>query len=198
MPSFVKKNRRLYLTFLFISWNYFISGVHTEGLTSFKLNAPKKLIQQQTTDRISLTCLMIVRDEAENLSKNLPLWGRNFFDAYVIAIDDRTIDNTSDVLNHYIQPETPRYIFKYNFTNFGKARTECLQAAYEQFSHISHIFMIDPDWRPNMTTIKKSDLELDVEAYQFKIWDRSGVSVRYANWLALNQKNLSFAYYVSP
>lgn len=155
-----------------------------------------KILDPIPKDSISLACLMIIRNEAENLSKNLPLWGNHFFDAYVIAIDSRTTDNSFQVLHSILPPDTPRYIFEYNFTNFGKARTDVLHAANQHFSTISHVFMIDPDWKPKMSTIQKQDLELDVEAYQFKIWDASDVSVRYANWLALNQPNLSFAYYV--
>ena len=56
--------------------------------------------------------------------------------------------------------------------------------------------MVDPDWKPDMKTINKNDLELNIDAYQFKIWDRSGMSTRHANWLAKQQKNLTFAYYV--
>jgi len=141
---------------------------------------------------------MIVRDEAENLQKHLPLWTHHqFCNAFVIAIDSRTIDSTHQILTQTIPSNIPHHIYISNFTNFGQARTNVLQQAYLYYANMTHIFMMDPDWKPNITSLDKSNLSLDIEAYQFKIWDRSGVSIRYANWLALHQPNLTFAYYVS-
>ena len=56
--------------------------------------------------------------------------------------------------------------------------------------------VIDPDWKPNMDLINKADLSLSVTAYEFKIWDRSGITTRNCNWLMLHQPGLTFDYYV--
>eukprot|EP00957_Ditylum_brightwellii_P046894 3559431-Ditylum_brightwellii.AAC.1 len=144
----------------------------------------------------SLVCVMIVRDESENLEKNIPLWGEDFFDAFVVAVDDRTEDNSVQVLESVIKPNIPRHIFNYTFDNFGAARTRALEETYRRFSNISHVFIIDPDWKPVKGTIAKYDLQHNIDAYSFKIWDRSGMSTRKANWLARHQPNLTFAYYV--
>jgi len=54
----------------------------------------------------------------------------------------------------------------------------------------------DPDWKPNMALINKSDLNFDFDTYQFKIWDRSGITTRNTNWLMRHQEGLYFDYYV--
>ena len=70
----------------------------------------------------TLACLMIVRDERHNLLNNLPLWPVNFFDAYVIAVDDRTQDDTLQVLERVIPQHVPRHVFNYTFEGFGPSR----------------------------------------------------------------------------
>ena len=64
------------------------------------------------------------------------------------------------------------------------------------FPHITHVFSIDPDWVPNAQTLRKADLEMNVNSYQFKVWDRSGMSTRKVNWLARHVPGLKFEYYV--
>ena len=68
--------------------------------------------------------------------------------------------------------------------------------AWRVFPNITHVMVVDPDWKPNMSLIKKSDLTLSTTSYEFKIWDRSGITTRNCNWLMLHQPGLTFDYYV--
>ena len=188
--------RSLFIFYLPIIFSNIITII--SSYTTIKLKINKEVESKPT-----LACLMIVRDEAENLQTNLPKWNNNenngnFFDAYVIGIDDRTKDNSTDIITNYLDSKSiPYHIFYQTFIDFGTSRTKVLEETYKYFSNnITHVFFIDPDWSPNMKTMNKDDLDLHTESYQFKIIDRSGISVRYSNWLALHQKSLSFAYYI--
>ena len=70
----------------------------------------------------TLACLMIVRDESESLARNLPLWGGGFFDAYIVAVDDRTTDDTVAVLRSVIPENVPQHVFHHTFQDFGSSR----------------------------------------------------------------------------
>jgi hypothetical protein len=100
----------------------------------------------------------MVRDESFNIRANLPLWGSSFFDAYVFAVDERTVDDTWKALDESIPAGAPRFIFNYTFDGFGPARTLVFEKAWEHFPNITHVLVADPDWRPDMKTINKSDL----------------------------------------
>ncbi len=100
----------------------------------------------------------MVRDESFNIRANLPLWGSSFFDAYVIAVDERTVDDTWKALDDAIPAGVPRLIFNYTFDGFGPARTLVFEKAWERFPNITHVLVGDPDWKPNMKTINKADL----------------------------------------
>ena len=56
--------------------------------------------------------------------------------------------------------------------------------------------VVDPDWKPNMSLIKKEDLAGPHDSYQFKIWDRSGITTRNCNWLMAHKEGHYFDYYV--
>ena len=106
----------------------------------------------------TIACLFMVRDESHNIRLNLPLWGPDFFDAYVVAIDHRTIDETWKALEETIPKHIPRYLFNYTFDGFGPARTLVFEKAWEHFPEITHVMVGDPDWKPDMKSIRKSDL----------------------------------------
>ena len=145
---------------------------------------------------------MMVRDERHNLLHNLPLYqdgndgSGDFFDAYVIAVDTRTTDDTLAVLQQVIPSHIPKHIFNYTFDGFGPARTLVFDEAYKHFPDITHVLVADPDWRPNPAHLNKNDLDFTHDSYQFKIWDRNGLTTRYCNWLMRHQPNLRYDYYV--
>lgn len=143
----------------------------------------------------TLACLLMVRDEAFNIEANIPLWGSDFFDAFIVAVDRRTQDDTLGALNRVIPSHVPHYIFEYEFEGFGPGRTLVFEKAWEHFSNISHVLVADPDWKPNMDLIDKSDLD-EHDSYQFKIWDRSGLTTRNSNWLMRHHEGLYFEFYV--
>jgi len=140
----------------------------------------------------------MVRDESTNIRKNLPLWTYSnvpFFDAYVIAVDSRTEDDTIEAIGE-VTKGTPTHVFEYDFKGFGQGRTEVFKEAWRVFSNITHVMVADPDWKPNMDLINKSDLISPSSSFEFLIWDRSGITTRHCNWLMRHQEGLYFDYYV--
>jgi hypothetical protein len=65
----------------------------------------------------------MVRDESHNIRSNLALWGPDFFDAYVVAIDERTVDDTVEALEETTGGK-PKHVFNYTFNGFGEGRTQ--------------------------------------------------------------------------
>ncbi|GMH82552.1 hypothetical protein TL16_g09297 [Triparma laevis f. inornata] len=153
-----------------------------------------------TSDKpISLACLLMVRDEAFNIRNNIPLWYSHdptFFDAFVVAVDERTTDDTILALEQTIPSHVSRFIYMYKFDGFGNSRTEVFKNTWSQFPNITHVMVADPDWQPNLDLINKNDLSHDIDSYQFKIWDRSGLTTRNTNWLMRHTPGLYFNYYV--
>ena len=138
---------------------------------------------------------MILRDEEVNLRSNLHLW-RNIIDYYVFLIDDRTIDNSADVIRS-ILPDPDAYIItSFKFEGFGQARTESLSVAWHHFPHASHVWVADPDWRPDVSSIIKYDLQATAMIYEFTIFDRNGVTDRVSNWLLRHRAGLRMKYHV--
>ena len=54
----------------------------------------------------------------------------------------------------------------------------------------------DPDWRVDLSTVKKSDLDLESDAFRFLIYDRNGQSTRRCDWLLKNRKGLAMRYHL--
>ena len=147
------------------------------------------------TQPVEIVMTMILRDEEVNLRSNLHLW-RNIIDYYVFLIDDRTIDNSADVIRS-ILPDPDAYIItSFQFEGFGQARTESLSVAWHHFPHASHVWVADPDWRPDVSSIIKYDLQATAIIYEFTIFDRNGVTDRVSNWLLRHRAGLRMKYHV--
>jgi tetratricopeptide (TPR) repeat protein len=148
---------------------------------------------QQGGASVSLCLLMMLRNEESNLRLNLSLW-RDLVDCYVFGIDDRTTDESEAAIAALLPPSTPRIVFKYTFDGFSAGRNELLREAWRSYSNATHVLMADPDWRPDLQTIRKNDLDLDHQTFEFMIWDRSGHTTRQVAWLQRHIPNLAFKY----
>ncbi|CAM9713169.1 unnamed protein product [Choristocarpus tenellus] len=188
----------LTLLLLKVIWSHRVlgaSGINGEPY----VNADPSLIHRvqdrggQTENEYILCMLMIVRDEEVNLRLNLPLW-RDIIDCYVVGVDDRTKDDTIQVVNAVLPANKSRFIFLYNFEGFGQARNEVLRATRNTFPHATHLLVADADWRPNLDTVDLSQLDLVHRSFQFLIWDRSGHTTRTSSWLMRNEEGLGFKY----
>ncbi len=126
----------------------------------------------------TLVMCMSLLDEESNLRLNLPLW-KDVVDAYVFGIDDRTEDNTVKAIVALLPSSVPREVVYFQFDDggFSSARNIVLRTAWAKFSWVSHIIMADPDWRPKLNTVDKSQLDHAVhKSFEFKVWDRSGTT----------------------
>ena len=121
---------------------------------------------------VSVAGLFMVRDEANNIRGNFPLW-KSFFDAYVIAVDSRTVDDTLVALQDVIPSHTPVHVFSYKFDGFGNSRTLVFEEAWKVFPHITHVLVGDPDWKPHDVDRMDKSLLADplFNGYQFKVSD---------------------------
>ena len=63
-----------------------------------------------------------------------------------------------------------------------------------KFPHMSHVFIVDPDWEPVASTISRSDLDFVHDAFAFTIFDRNSHTTRRSQWLVRHQPNISFTY----
>ena len=75
--------------------------------------------------------LMIARDEEANIRSHLALYGQGFFDAYVLGIDSKSRDDTAGAVAEILGDEIPGTVFSFEYSGLGRARTLCLQKAWE-------------------------------------------------------------------
>eukprot|EP01035_Chromulina_nebulosa_P025391 gene25391-33141_t len=138
--------------------------------------AISNLSSSEAEAKTSIVMTMICRDEEVNLRANLAQWFP-IIDFFIFLIDSRTKDNTLKVIDR-IFAGSKANSFKaitYEFEGFGQARTSSLAAAWEHFPQASHVVIADPDWRPDITTMKKSDLDLTADVFRHK----PGLKMRY-------------------
>ena len=109
----------------------------------------------------------------------------------MFAVDSRTVDDTLVAIKDSIPSQIPRHIFSYTFDGFGNSRTLVFTKAYETMPWCTHVMVIDPDWKPLQNSFDTTVLEDErFSCYQFKIWDRSGITTRNCNWLMRHVKGL--------
>mmetsp|Transcript_25503 Transcript_25503/g.37637 ORF Transcript_25503/g.37637 Transcript_25503/m.37637 type:complete len:1617 (-) Transcript_25503:131-4981(-) len=143
----------------------------------------------------SIVMTFIARDEAVNIKSNLPLWAE-VIDYFVFMIDERTTDGTESAIADVLDGRTPYEIVYHNFTGFGPARTKSLRNAWKFFPQASHVWIADPDWKPDLSTINKDDLTLEHDAFRFLIYDRNGITTRRCDWLLRHREGLAMRYHL--
>jgi hypothetical protein len=141
----------------------------------------------------SIVMTMILRDEAVNIKSNLPLW-LSVVDYFVFMVDTRTQDDTSEAIANILQNKKYK-IVPYLFEGFGPARTASLEKAWEYFSQATHVWIADPDWRPELSTININDLDSS-DVYRFIIYDRNGETTRRCDWLLRHRPGLAMRYHL--
>lgn len=142
----------------------------------------------------SLVATFIIRDEEVNLRSNLPLWA-NFTDYFTFLVDYRTVDGSLKAIDLILgTKQIPYVIQNYSFSGFGDARTASLELAYKHFGNASHVMIADPDWRPDVATINKAELDYSAPVFRFMVFDRSGETRRYIDWCLLHRPGLKMRY----
>lgn len=58
------------------------------------------------------------------------------------------------------------------------------------------MWIADPDWRPEVPTIWKEDLDFKADAFRFLVYDRNGFTTRRCDWLLRNRKGLAMRYHL--
>lgn len=144
--------------------------------------------------KYSIVMTMIIRDEEINLKSNLALW-LSIVDYFVFLVDTRTIDNSINAIETILNNSTSQYkILPNEFDGFGSSRTRSLKAAWENFPQATHVWISDPDWRPDISTININDLDLEYDVFAFKSFDRTGITTRIMHWLLKHREGLKMRY----
>ena len=59
------------------------------------------------------------------------------------------------------------------------------------------MWIADPDWRPDVSTIDKSHLNIrEYDVFRFTIVDRSGITTRQCDWLLRHRAGLAMRYHL--
>lgn len=149
-------------------------------------------------DENSIVMTMIVRDEAVNFRTNLHLW-LGIVDYFVFLVDTRTQDGSEQAISRILIPShTPFKIIHHEFDGFGSSRTRSLEHAWNFFPQATYVWIADPDWRPDVTTIDKRLLHgaVGFDAARFTIVDRSGITTRQCDWLLRHRQGLAMRYHL--
>ena len=168
---------------------------------------------------VRLALLMMLRNEAERLRANLPLWGPHV-SAYVAGVDERTTDDTAAVLLAHARATPPpagsglapldaasglgvaSFVFYFAFDGFGRARTATLRHAWARLGEAgaTHVLVGDPDWAPRGATVDIGEIARahhgaggPPDSFQFVIWDRNGATTRHSDWLLAHRSGIWFA-----
>ena len=143
----------------------------------------------------SIVMTMIVRDEEVNIRSNLPLW-IPLIKYFVFMVDRRTSDETVRAIDENLKGKREYHIEMYEFDGFGPARTASLQTAWKYFSQATHVWIADPDWKPEVNTINLADLDTKNDAFRFLIYDRNGHTTRRCDWLLRHRPGLAMRYHL--
>lgn len=147
-------------------------------------------------ESVKLAITMICRNEEVNFRANLAKW-TSFVDFYVFVMDTRTSDNSREVIAEILSTAGKQYqIVDNDFDGFGSARTLSLSSVWEFFPQATHVLIADPDWTPDVSTVRKADLDLDHDVFRFEIYDRNGITTRRMDWLLRNREGLKMRYHL--
>lgn len=154
------------------------------------------LISATASLNISIVMTMIIRDEEVNIRSNLALW-KPIIDFYVFLVDSRTTDNSILTIQDILGIDGENYqIISNAFNGFGDSRTKSLDAAWKYFPQATHVLISDPDWRPDVNTMNKQDLDDNHDVFGFTSFDRTGITTRTMHWLLRHRHGLKMRYNV--
>jgi hypothetical protein len=141
----------------------------------------------------SIVMTMICRDEEVNFRSNLAAW-LPLIDSFVFLMDTRTGDNSTAAIAEILGGRASYMIVPHVFDGFGPARTRSLQLAWQHYSHCTHVWISDPDWKPIGSTMNMDDLDLQHEVFRFLSYDRNGLTTRRMDWLLRHREGLKMRY----
>jgi hypothetical protein len=166
------------------------------------LVADGKSLGRREQDENSIVMTMIIRDEAVNIKSNLHLW-LGIVDYFVFLVDRRTQDGSEQAIDNVLGAHSgnvPHQIVHHEFDGFGASRTRSLQNAWKFFPHATYVWIADPDWRPDVSSIRKDVLSREnvrgIDAFRFTIIDRSGITTRQCDWLLVHREGLAMRYHL--
>lgn len=151
------------------------------------------LVSPLISGQQSIVMTMIVRDEAVNLASNLALW-TPFISYFIFMVDDRTTDGSVEAIGNILSGKRNFRCIPYHFDGFGPARTLSLSNAWDYYPNATHVWIADPDWKPDTTTIAVNELSMQADAFRFKIFDRNGFTTRQCDWLLRHRAGLEMKY----
>jgi hypothetical protein len=100
-----------------------------------------------------IVLVMLAKDSAASLERNLPLWGR-LVDYAVIGIDGRSTDNSWGAVSRALQG-IPHHIQEVTeFEGYGPALTPLVEKALALFPDASVGMLVEPDWRPDPRSLQ--------------------------------------------
>jgi hypothetical protein len=151
---------------------------------------------ESSISKISLAITMICRDEEVNFRSNLKLW-LGVVDYFVFMIDSRTTDQSVLAIEEILKGQAEYEIVPYEFEGFGPARTDSLETVWQYFPQATHVIIADPDWRPEVLSMNKAELDLDHDVFRFLAYDRNGQTTRRMDWMLRNREGVYiYIYYM--
>jgi len=99
------------------------------------------------SEDVGVVLVVMAKDESDHLAVNLPLWRKWGIRHFVIGIDDRTTDNSIEVVQETLQG-VERWIQKVEFDGFGPAYNTLVTKARQKWPGVRYILMADADWQP--------------------------------------------------
>mmetsp|Transcript_15340 Transcript_15340/g.23095 ORF Transcript_15340/g.23095 Transcript_15340/m.23095 type:complete len:1139 (-) Transcript_15340:103-3519(-) len=141
----------------------------------------------------SIVMTMLIRDEEDNIHNNLHQWV-HLMDYFVFLIDDRTSDKSVQNIAAVLDGKRPYNIQFHSFSGFGSARTKLFSIAWQYYSDAAFVFMAQPSWIPDLSTINKRELMTTHDVYRFTVYDSESSTTFSVNWLLRHKNGLAMRY----
>jgi hypothetical protein len=109
-------------------------------------------------------------------------------------IDSRTTDQSVLAIEEILNGQAEYEIVPYKFEGFGPARTDSLETVWQYFPQATHVIIADPDWRPEVSSMNKAELDLEHDVFRFLAYDRNGQTTRRMDWMLRNREGLKMRY----
>jgi len=132
----------------------------------------------------SLLLNMLIKNEANHLSRSLPKWAK-IIDAWIIGVDDNNTDNSREVIQRYLG-HIPGQMVTVHFEGMGPTWSQLVEIGLQEYPNITHGILSDADFMPIKNTLNKMELDVRCSKHMYTIWPQDLRNERKMDWIYRN------------
>ncbi|KAJ1478465.1 hypothetical protein T484DRAFT_1817448, partial [Baffinella frigidus] len=117
---------------------------------------------------------MLIKNEAEHLSRSLPKWAP-LIDYWIVGIDANNTDNSEEIIRKHLG-HLPGETVVVEFDGMGPTWTILVQRGLAAFPEATHGIIADADFTPTITSLDKMQLRRECSKHMYKIRSPDGAT----------------------